>query len=260
MGRPQLIAILIVIAVTAAVAPASVGLNIKRSGQRVVTPLTRPFAQGYASVASFFHAIAILGSIIPQSNDLKRENLQLQARLSELEEVVRENDTLRRELAAREAAKERKFLSAQVVGHSSVKFVPELVIDRGARDGVAHYQPVLVAGQLIGVVVDAGETTATVRLITAHNSVVPVILANSRATGLLRGGLRGLVVEDLPTDVEVHPGEPVVTEKISPFEYKGIQVGTMEKVVSSQSEIFQVVSVNSPIDFTTISFVTVVIQ
>lgn len=260
MARPQFIAIAIVVAVAAVFAPASLGLNIKRSGQRVVTPLTRPVAQGYASAASFFKAIGTLGSIIPESNDLKRENLKLHAELIELEEVRRENDTLRRELAAREAAKEQKLLSAQVVGHSSVKFVPELVIDRGTRDQVARYQPVLVAGQLVGVVVDAGEATATVRLITAHNSVVPVVLANSRATGLLRGGLRGLVVEDLPTDVEVHPGEPVVTEKISPFELKGIQVGTVEKVVSSQSEIFQVVSVSSAIDFSTISFVTVVIQ
>lgn len=260
MGRAQFIAIAIVVAVTAAFAPASVGLTIKRSGQRIVSPLTRPVAQGYASAASFFKAIGNLGSIIPESNDLKRENLHLQARLAELEEVRRENDTLRRELAAREAGKEQRLISAQVIGHSSVKFVPELVIDRGTRDGVANYQPVIVAGQLVGTVVDAGEATATVRLVTAHNSVVPVVLANSRASGLLRGGLRGLVVEDLPTDVEVHPGEPVVTESITPFEHKGIQVGTVDKVISSQSEIFQVVSVSSPIDLTTISFVTVFIQ
>ena len=260
MGRSPFIAIVIVVAVTAAFAPSSVGSNIKQYGQRVVTPATRPVAQGYTKVVSFFQAIGTLGSIIPEINDLKRENLQLQAQVTELQEVRRENDTLRRELAAREADKEQKLLSAQVVGHSSVKFIPELVIDRGTRDGLVQYQPVLVAGQLVGVVADAGEATATVRLITAHNSVVPVVLANSRATGLLRGGLRGLVVEDLPTDVEVHPGEPVVTEKISPFEHKGIQVGTVEKVVSSQSEIFQVVSVASPIDFTTISFVTVVMQ
>lgn len=260
MARQRLIALLIVLAVAVFFIPASVGQTVKGYGQLIVGPVTKPLTSAYTQLVSFLQATSSLHSIVAELNDLKEENLKLKAALGQLEEVKRENETLRKEAGARGASKHTGLVAAQVVGRSPVKFVPEITIDRGSKDGIAVNQPVLVAGHLVGTIVNTTEITATLRLISAHNSVVPVVLSSSRGVGLLKGGLRGLIVDDLPADTQINVGEPVVTEQIGPFEHAGIAVGTVEKVISSKSEIFQVVSVISPIDFTTIRFVSVLIQ
>lgn len=256
--RQRVIALLLALSVVVVFLPESVGMRIKAAGVRALAPVTGPVSSTYQRIRSFLGALVRLPEVIQGAQDLGERNLRLEAEVAELQEVKVENEILRRELNARASDTSKKFIAASVVGRSPVGLFPELTIDRGSRDGVAKHQPVLVAGHLAGLITEVAPVTATVRLITAHNSVVPVVLQSSRAVGLLRGGLRGLAVDDLPADAQIAPGELVVTEKIGDLEFPGIAVGRIEKIVSPVSEIFQVASVTSPIDFSKITLVSVV--
>jgi len=95
-------------------------------------------------------------------------------------------------------------------------------------------------------------------LITDYNSLVPVILQDSRATGLLRGGLGGLVIEDIPLNIPIKAGEEVVTSGLGGTMPSGILVGKTNKIVSKEGDIFQKITLETPINIYYLEFVFVV--
>ncbi|MBI3495249.1 rod shape-determining protein MreC, partial [Candidatus Berkelbacteria bacterium] len=240
--------------------PVTPARALRSFGARLMRPITQPLIRVYQSSSAFIAGVIHIKDVVRQLNALEVQNLKLQSVLGELTEVKVQNEALRKELAAKATMLDQEIVSAQVIGRSPIESIAEIMIDRGSRDGVKTNQPVLVTGNLLGIVHEVAETTATVRLISAYNSAVPVVLQSSRAIGLLKGGLRGLVVDDLPADAQINPGEQVVTERLGVFTHQGIAVGQVSKIISGKSEIFQIVSVNSPIELSNADYVTVVIQ
>jgi rod shape-determining protein MreC len=107
-------------------------------------------------------------------------------------------------------------------------------------------------------VTEARSDNSEVTLITDYNSLVPVILQDSRGTGLIRGGLGGLVVEDVPLNIAIKPNENLVTSGLGGQIPGGIAVGKAQEVISKSGEIFQKVTIVSPIDFSKLEVLFVV--
>lgn len=189
---------------------------------------------------------------------LTQENLQIKAKLDQLKELEQENLQLRGLLNIAPPATSGQTIIARVVGLSPYGFFQTLTIDRGQKDGVEKGKPVISSGFLVGSIAEVSDKTATVRLISAHNSLIPVLLANSRVKGLLKGGVKGIVVEDIPVDVQIQTGEPVVTAGLTNQIPAGISVGQVEEVISTKGEIFQVAKVKLPINFTQLEVVAVI--
>jgi len=97
-----------------------------------------------------------------------------------------------------------------------------------------------------------------VLLITNSNSLIPVVLQESRATGILHGSLSGMVVEEIPLDAKVVNGENVLTRALESNVTEGILVGKVSGLVSKQSEIFQKTTIESPVDFNKLEFVFII--
>ena len=77
---------------------------------------------------------------------------------------------------------------------------------------------------------------------------------------MLRGGFGGLTVEDIPLNIPIKKGEQVVTSGLGGDIPMGLMVGEVEDVVSREGEIFQKVTVKSPIQIYFLEFVFVVSQ
>lgn len=212
-------------------------------------------------VSFFFKNFTHLGQLARENKELIKENLDLQSQLGLLKEAQHENEVLKKEIGFYNSTKNRgdlKLLPANIIGRSVTGYLRTIIVDRGKKDGVKTGQAIVSQGYLIGTVKEALEDTSEVTLITDYNSLVPVILQDSRGTGLLRGGLSGLTVEDIPLNITINSGEQVITSGLGgdiPF---GIMVGKVGDVISKKSEIFQKVTLDSPIQIYYLEFVFVV--
>ncbi|MBM2821139.1 MAG: mreC [Candidatus Berkelbacteria bacterium] len=244
-----------------------IGVLIYPSGslkpaKNVLYVFTKPFTIAGSftidKVTLFFRDLAHLGSLANENQKLIKENLELQSQMSLLKEAQHENEILKKEIGFYNTRKDLKLLPANIIGRSISGYLRTIIIDRGTNDGVKTGQAVVSDGYLVGTVQESLSNSSEVILITDYNSLVPVVLQDSRGTGLLRGGLSGLTVEDIPLNVDIKSGEQVVTSGLGgeiPF---GVLVGKVNEVVSKKGEIFQKANINSPIQIYFLEFVFVV--
>lgn len=255
-----LIVALVILVVGAFVVPT----NVMKGVKNVVFQSIRPFSLvgGFTAdkTSMFFRNLFHLSKITKENENLIKENLDLQSQLSVLKEAQHENEILKQELGFANTKKDLNLTSANIIGRSIAGYLRTIVIDRGEADSIKIGQAVLSQGYLVGTVKEVYQNTSEVTLITNYNSLVPVILQESRGTGLLRGGLQGLTVEEIPLNITIKSGENVVTSGLGGVVPAGILIGKVGTVVSHEGEIFQKTTVNSPIQIYYLEFVFVAKQ
>lgn len=234
-------------------------LNPAKNAIFVVTkPLTVISNYTVDRFSLFFGNLFHLGAISSENQQLIKENLELQSQLALLKEVQHENEILKNEMGFLSRKGNLNLTSANIIGRSASGYLKTIVIDRGGKDSVKIGQAIISQGFLVGTITKVMESTSEAILITDNNSLVPVVLQDSRGTGLLRGGLEGLTVEDIPLNIPIKKGEPVVTSGLGGDVPPGISVGQVDDVVSREGEIFQKVTVLSPVKIYFLEFVFVV--
>ena len=211
-------------------------------------------------VVSIFGNFTNLNSLGKENQNFIKENLELQGQLAILKEVQHENEILKKEIGFLNTKGDLKLAPANIIGRSVSGYLKTVIIDRGEKDGVKQNQAIISQGFLVGTVRQVFLNSAEVILITDSNSLAPVVLQDSRGTGMLRGGFGGLTVEDIPLNIPIKKGEQVVTSGLGGDIPMGLMVGEVEDVVSREGEIFQKVTVKSPIQIYFLEFVFVVSQ
>lgn len=235
--------------------------GVLRPAKNVFYQITKPFSLVGAftvdRTSMFFRNLFQLASLGQENQNLIQENLELQSQLSVLKEAQHENEILKKELGFANTKGDLKLIPANIIGRSITGYLGTIVIDRGSKDGLKTGQGVVSQGFLVGTIKEVYNNSSEVTLITNYNSLVPVILEDSRATGLLRGGLKGLTVEDIPLNIAVKSGEGVVTSGLGGDIPAGILIGKIGETISGQGEIFQKATVSSPVQIYYLEFVFV---
>lgn len=203
-----------------------------------------------AKLSNSFSGLINIGKLAKKNKALEEENLHLKSENALLVEVSHQNEILKEELGFREKNQEKKeLIPAQVIGYSPSSFLEYIIINKGKKDGLKENQPVISRGYLIGKLIEVENNTAKVFLIINNKSLIPVILQESKGTGLLRGGLGGLTVNNIAIDTPIKVGENVVSSGSGGIFPSGIIIGRVEKIISQSSSILQSVLIKSPIEF-----------
>lgn len=106
-------------------------------------------------------------------------------------------------------------------------------IDRGEPDGVAEGMPVVIGRALLGVVVDAGEHSATVRRVDDPSFRLEVEIEGDGEVvrGVARGdGDRGVDVRFVPRAHALKPGQKAFTTRYHEMIPPGLYVGDVQSV------------------------------
>lgn len=224
-------------------------LPIKNAVSKIVYPLSNGLTGISDTLTNFFDKIKNIKNLSTANQSLQDENTSLKAQLDVLNELKHENNILREELGFVKSQSGSKLIPVQIVGRSSSGFLQTLKLNKGSVDGIKKDKPVISHGYLIGTISQVGENFSEVFLITNSNSLIPVVLQQGRGTGLLRGGLGGLIVDEIPLDSSIVVGEEVLTSGLGGDLPSAIPIGKVEKIISQESEIFQTVSIFAPINF-----------
>ncbi len=147
------------------------------------------------------------------------------------------------------------LIAAQVISRSSSVSQQSIIVDKGTENGFFEGMAVVAQGYLVGTVEQSFPRTSRIRLLTSVDSLIPVVLQNSRSIGLLKGGAEGLIIDEIPRDVTIQAGEAVVTSHIGDVVKSGIPIGKVAAVLTGKSDVFQTARLNPSIDLSRLEVV-----
>lgn len=218
------------------------------------SPVVMPLRRAIESTARSWGVIRSIPTIAKENGQLQSQVHELQSVVIKNAELQHENEILRKELNLT-ANSSTQLVAAQVISRSVSVTQQRLLLNKGTSDGMVNSMGIIAQGFLVGYVDNAMTNTAEVVLVTSAEAHVPVVLQNSRSLGLMKGGAFGIVVEEIPRDITITQGEAVVTTTTGDIIKGGIPVGTVGSILSTQSDVFQSVRINSPIDFSRLEIV-----
>lgn len=219
---------------------------------------TRAITNASHYVENLWQIAHSINHLAQENSTLKAQNSELLAEVANLKSAKSENEQLREDLKFAASRPDFNLKAANVLGFSPTNLYQAFTIDMGEKDGIRLGQAVLSSGYLIGKVSKLSSETAEVWLLSNRSLVTPVQLPQTRTIGILRGGIRGLTVSDIPLDTKVSNGEPIVTSSLEGLYPAGIPIGTINRITSAKEDIFLTLLVSSPINVGSLSTVFVV--
>jgi len=192
----------------------------------VLDVISRPIAAANA----LFAEIGTLMTIYADNERLTLENDRLRAWQAEARQLAQENAAFRGLLRV-QPEPGMTFVSARVVGESGGPFVRTLMLNAGGEDGVRKGEAVVNGDGLVGRVVEAGNRSSRVLLLTDLNSRVPVVLEQSRLRAVLEGDNTDVLRLSFLSDLdEIEIGDRVMTSGHGGIFPAGIPVGAVAAI------------------------------
>lgn len=154
--------------------------------------------------------ISQIGSLRSENARLSMEVADLTSELGKLSEVEIENEALRTQLGIK-LTKEWTLERVRILGLDE-RGVSEFVLIDGGRDQGIEVGDVVIYGDiLVGEVREVFRSTARVRLVSNQSSNIAVVDQRTRAKGLVRGSLEGIVMEEVLENEQLEEGDIVIT-------------------------------------------------
>jgi rod shape-determining protein MreC len=175
-----------------------------------------------------------------EENTVLRENqLLLQARLQKIQALETENRHLRELLSSSQQLEER-VLIAEIVSTAQDPYRQQVVLNKGARDGVYQGQALVDAQGVLGQVIRVNPTTSTALLLTDPNHAIPVEINRTglQTFALGRGDGQSLSLPYLPGNADVQVGDLLVSSSLGGRFPAGYAVGQIQELKHQQGELF----------------------
>lgn len=170
---------------------------------------------------------------------LERERREREAELALLEELRDDNRELRALLAA-SLRLTPDFQSAELMSIDLNPWSHRVLINRGGRDGIEAGQPVMDARGVMGQIDEVAFNTAQVILISDPDHALPVRVQRTglRTVAYGSGRINQLRLTDLPMNVDLAPGDVLVTSGLGGAFPAGLPVAEVESVSRPVGEAF----------------------
>ncbi|KAF0808065.1 rod shape determining protein MreC [Alcanivorax xiamenensis] len=171
------------------------------------------------------------GELLEDQERLNRQVLILEQRVQKLAVLEAENTRLR-ELLNSSASLEGSVLVAEIIGLDPDPNRQEIVINKGAREGVRRGQGVLEAQGLIGQVVEVGPLASRVLLITDASHAMSVQVNRNGVRAILAGTGQGNTLRLLyvPDTADVQQGDLLVSTGLGQLYPRGYPVAEVVSV------------------------------
>ncbi|GHE99221.1 rod shape-determining protein MreC [Thalassotalea profundi] len=187
-------------------------------------------------------ALENLGSredLINQNQQYKANELLLNAQIMQLDILKKENDRLR-SLLASPARTDSETMLAEILSVDSDPYSHQVVVNRGANDGVFEGQAVIDDQGIVGQVLHVGTITSRVLLITDVTQAIPVRISRNgiRLVANGSGTLDRLTHNFVPHSTDIREGDLLVTSGLGGKYPEGYPVGRVTRVRQDESRPF----------------------
>ncbi len=238
--------------------------SVKNSVLYATVPAQEIFQTSLTGVSDFFQTIESIGKFKEENTALKNKNLKLTCEVSELKEIKRENEILKRQLDFSEDMCLKgscfQWKMGGIIGRDPSNYGKYITIDLGMKNGVKENQAVTVSGgALIGKVVEVFNNSSKVMLITSPDSSVNSIAQTTRANGIAKGKYAtGVKLEMIDQSEELIAGDLVITSGLESGTPKGLIVGKISNIEESANKVFKVADLDLFVNFNQIEEIFII--
>ncbi len=162
---------------------------------------------------------------------LQRQRIELAQLATHAAQLATENEQLRRLLDVPDTASQRA-VAVQVLYEPNNVFSQRLVFNKGASSGIQAGMPVIDEGGVVGQVIRVTPFTSEAALLTDDNVSIPVqVLRNGQRLIAFGGDPSGKIeIRYLTADVDIRPGDTLITSGIGGLFPAGLPVAEVEAV------------------------------
>ena len=177
--------------------------------------------------------------LMAENQQFRLNELKYHEQAMQLDIIKQENERLRSLLASPLRSELRKMV-AEILSVDSDPYSHQVVINRGARDGVYEGQPVLDALGIVGQILHVGQTTSRVILITDISHAVPVRVQRNGLRLLASGSgqIERLNHNFVPQSADIQTGDLLVTSGLGGKYPEGYPVSTVSFISKNESREF----------------------
>ena len=199
--------------------------------------------------------------------NLQKENEDLKAKISELEQAQREleiikaeNSTLKEYMNLTEKYSDYSTVPAYIIGKDISNFSSTMIINAGKKDGLEVNMTVIADAGLVGHIISVSDTSAKVMPIIDSASSVSSAISTTREGIICRGQMDSnkLKAMNIPTDANLVVGDNVETSGMGGIYPKGIFIGTIKEVVKTKNITDRYATIEAAVDFDSIETVLVI--
>ncbi|MEK6192228.1 MAG: rod shape-determining protein MreC [Chloroflexota bacterium] len=244
--------------------------SVQQVSARLVSPV-QGFVTGVGSaISDVVETIAEIDRLRTENDDLRSALAGAEQRTAALQEAARENARLRELLGLQELLG-WELLPVRVTSAGTSALSWEVGIGAGHDDGVRVGMPVVAAaeggGGLAGIVIQASQDRAVVRLVVDPRSRVVARDQQTDALGLVQGQPGGqLIMNQVTLTDDVSVGDTIVTAGLeldgvpaSPYP-RGLLVGTVSALETDPNGLTQTAFVRPAVDPRTVEWLMVVLS
>src|SRR5881394_2470820 len=196
-----------------------------------VSPFERAGSYGFGWIRDIWRHYFALQNTTKESEQIRRENDALKLQVAQLQGKAAEAERLAALLNFRQSQANVPMIGARVIGTGAGTASLTIQLDRGERDGIRKNMGVITPDGVVGKVVEAYPNASQVLLLTDKESGVGAMLADSRVQGPVGGqGEPLLVMKYVPNDDEVNLGERVITSGMDRIFPRDLPVGTVTEI------------------------------
>lgn len=219
------------------------------------------FSTRFVAIQDFFTSPRDIASLRQRNTELEREVAELQSQVIQLQQEVGETQILAALVDFSRANPENTYRAAAVIGRDPSPFLHYVIINRGSNDGILRGMPVVTDQGLIGRVEAVIADAARVQLITDPASSVNVRLQSAETEASLVGSVTGdVTLELIPQDINVQPGDLVLTSGLGGGYPPDLIIGQVVNVRSRDFDLFQQATVQPVVDFNRLEIVLVIVN
>lgn len=193
---------------------------------------------------------------------VSQENKALKGQIGQL---LSENARLRKDLAeAQSRLTQQQYLDPANYTLLPVRLIGinrYLKIDQGSSSGVKLGAAVVYNDNFVGKIVQVGEKSANVQLLTDPDSKVAAFSQGlaGKAKGILLGQFGAdILLDKILQDEKINEGDLVYSEGTEGFLPRGLILGTVDKVFGSATQVFKQAKVSENFDIRDLELVYVV--
>ncbi|MCM8791595.1 MAG: rod shape-determining protein MreC [Candidatus Omnitrophica bacterium] len=195
-----------------------------------------------------------------ENKRLNEELSLLKQEVSDYKECCQENKRLKNILSFKQVSP-FNFIIAKVIMRSADNWLSSVVIDRGRKDRVRENLPVISHAGLVGRVIEVGDSTAKVVLLTDTGFCVSAIIQRNREEGVVCGTLDGYLIMHYLDDVsDIKIKDTVITAGLTEIFPKGILIGEVIEIKRDSLDGRPYLKIKPSVNFYKLEEVMVIIK
>lgn len=242
----------------------TVGRQQFGSSHKLVLELTGPIYRVMTGTIVYFDSLVqdykALWRVREENKRLLAELREAKAINNQYREAVATNVRLRKLLQFKESLA-TPTLTAAIVGHDPSLWFRTVIIDRGSSDGIQKGMPAVTIEGIVGQILDTSPHYAKVLLATDPNSAIDVLVQRTRVRGILKGTSGSdYQLDYVLKNSDVQVGDRVVASELGGIFPKGLQVGTVAKVIKDRRGMFQQIEIKPSVEFTKLENLIIIMK